>query len=99
MRANYVQAFYLPEHQPAPSAYVSHFGSRLSPHRKNSLRFFECGRSLNDISICAFCQESEDRLKCAEEMIVKGDVLEILKPFKCGKCELRFPDEPTLNPC
>ncbi|XP_078372353.1 uncharacterized protein LOC144656016 [Oculina patagonica] len=97
MRTNYVRAFYLAEHQPAPSAYVSHFESRLPPHCKNSLQFCECGRSLNDISICAFCQESEELLKCAQEMIVKEDLLEILKPFKCGKCELRFPDEPTLQ--
>ena len=29
MHTNYVWAFYLPEHQPAPSAYVSHYDSRL----------------------------------------------------------------------
>jgi hypothetical protein len=32
MRANYVRSFYLPEHQPSPSSYTSHFQSRKSPH-------------------------------------------------------------------
>ena len=62
MRTNYVQAFYLPEDQPAPSAYVSHYDSRL-PHTVRTA--FSCGRSLNDLAICTFCQEAEVVMKCA----------------------------------
>ena len=76
---------------------MSHFESRFPPHRKNSLQFCECGRSLNDISICAFCQESEDVVKCAQEMTLEECVLEILKLLQCGACELRFPDKHTLQ--
>ena len=32
MRANYIRSFYLPEHQPSPPSYTSHFKSRKSPH-------------------------------------------------------------------
>ncbi|XP_022788449.1 uncharacterized protein LOC111328306 [Stylophora pistillata] len=39
MRTNYVRAFYLPEHQPVPSTYISHFESRLPPHCKDTLNF------------------------------------------------------------
>ena len=68
MRTNYVRAFYLPEHQPAPFAYVSYYDSRLPPHCKNSLQFCDCGRSLNDLAICKFCQEAEVVMKCAKVM-------------------------------
>ena len=97
MRTNYVRAFYLPKHQPAPSAYVSHYESRLPPHCKDSLKYCECGRSFNDLSICTFCQEAEVVLKCAKSMALDQDVLAILKPQQCGTCQLRFPDSVTLE--
>lgn len=65
MCTNYVQAFYLPEHQPAPSSYLSHYESRLPPHCKDVLKYCECGRSFSDLSICTFCQESEVLMSCA----------------------------------
>lgn len=55
MRTNYIRAFNLPEHQPAPSAYLSHYESRLPPHCKDTLQYYACGRSFNDLSICTFC--------------------------------------------
>ena len=81
MRTNYVQAFYLPEHQPAPSAYVSHYKFRLPPHCKESLKYCECGRSFNEHSICIFCQEAEVVLKCAKAIELEEKVLAILKPL------------------
>ena len=32
MRSNYIRSFYLPEHQPSPTSYTSHFKSRKPPH-------------------------------------------------------------------
>lgn len=97
MRANYVRAFYFPEHQPAPSAYVSHYESRLPPHCKESLKYCGCGRILNGLSICTFCQEAEDVMKCAKEMVIEENVLAVLKPLQCETCQLRCPDTSTLE--
>ena len=97
MRTNYVRAFYLPEHQPAPSAYVSHYESRLPPHCKESLKYCECGRSLNEQSTCTFCQEAEVVLNCAKAMELDKEILAILKPLQCATCQSRFPDSLTLQ--
>ena len=47
MRTKYVRAFYLPEHQPMPSIYVSHFELWLPPQVKLPSHC-ECGREKNE---------------------------------------------------
>ena len=44
MRNNYVHSFYLPEHQPIPSSYTSHYQSRCPPHCYQS-NICNCGRN------------------------------------------------------
>lgn len=44
MRSNYVRAFVLPEHQPMPNSYISHYKSHLPSHI-NSEMFCNCGRA------------------------------------------------------
>ena len=67
MRANYVRAFYLPEHQPMPSSYTSHFKSWIPCHL-NSSNFCHCGREkeINDC-ICEVCADARVTVQCAEE--------------------------------
>ena len=42
-RSNYIRSFYLPEHQPSPTSYSSHFKSSKPPHCDLS-EFCDCGR-------------------------------------------------------
>lgn len=97
MRTNYVRAFYLPEHQPVPSTYISHFESRLPPHCKDTLNFCECGRSRDEASLCSFCEESKDIVRCAQEMKLDENLIAIFKPIRCETCEMRFPDVVLLE--
>ena len=65
-RATYVRAFYLPEHQPMPSSYTSHYKSRLPSHI-NTENFCNCGRS-KEISddTCMACVDARVIVQCAE---------------------------------
>ena len=67
MRANYVTAFYLPEHQPMPSTYTSHRKSRLPSHI-NSETFCNTGRAkeMSD-TICMVCVDARVTAQCAEK--------------------------------
>ena len=58
MRANYVRAFYMPEHQPVPGTYTYHYKSRLPSHI-NSETFCNYGRA-KEISDneCIVCVDS-----------------------------------------
>ena len=57
MRANYVRAFYLPEHHPMPSMYISHYESRMPP-QVTKPNCCQCGREKIDPKeqLCAFCE-------------------------------------------
>ena len=64
MRASYIRSFYLPEHQPSPASYSSHFKSRKPPHCE-LLDFCDCGRKKDAIwfypmfylpSMCMCCR-------------------------------------------
>ena len=96
MRANYVRAFYLTEHQPMPSSYTSHYQSRLPPCL-NKPGYCECGREQSDEGECQVCVDSLDILLSATNMKLTDDVLKVLKPNMCDICKKRFPDEFTLK--
>ena len=57
-RANYVRAFYLPEHHPMPSMYISHYESRMPSHITKADNC-QCGRkkSSPEEQLCTFCVE------------------------------------------
>ena len=96
MRANYIRSFYLPEHQPMPSCYSSHFKSRVPPHC-NLECYCSCGRKKEDnIDCCANCIESMEIVLCAQNKEFSSKVLDILKPVKCSICKNQFADEVTL---
>ena len=97
MGTNYVEALYLLEHQPAPSAYVSPYKSRLPPHCKEIPQYCECGRSLNEQSICTFCQEAEVVLNCPKAMELDEKILAILKPLQCGICQSQVKSHHALH--
>ena len=96
MRANYVRAFYLPEHQPMPSSYISHFQSRLPPFLDNP-KYCECGRERNEGGTCTVCKECTDILVCAKYKKLTDSLLQIVKPVTCDICKERFPDTATLR--
>ena len=91
MRANYVRAFYLPKHNPSPSAYVSH-ESRHPSHLKLQTSC-ECGRDKDiDHVECLFCKSCDEIIKSAQDCQLHESVLNILKPLSCPSCENRFAD-------
>ena len=96
MRANYVRAFYLPENQPVPSVYTSHYQSHLPPHTKDTEEFCQCGRQLNDDFVFAFCQECEDVLVSVMNMKLSDALIKVLKPISCTLCKERFSDREAL---
>ena len=68
MWANFVRAFYLPEHQPMPSFSTSHFKSHLRlPSHLHSSNFCNCGREkeINDC-ICEVWVDARVTVQCAE---------------------------------
>ena len=97
MRANYVRAFYLPEHQPMPSTYTSHYKSRFPSHI-NSETFCNCGRAkeMSD-NICMVCVDARVIVQCAEKENLLPEVVEIMKPVLCSECNERFPDKVTCD--
>jgi len=98
MRANYVRSFYLPEHQPMPSTYTSHFQSRLPPHScDDNPEYCDCGRKQTQEGDCIICEQSSDVLYCAKNQHLTDTLLQVLKPIVCEKCKQRFPDSATLN--
>ena len=96
MRANYVRAFYLPEHQPMPSMYVSHYESRV-PSQTELPSHCECGRERTEEGSCFFCSTSSSVIECAMKQELTADVISILKPLVCSSCQERFTDHPSLQ--
>ena len=98
MRANYVRAFYLPEHHPMPSMYISHYESRMPSHITKADNC-QCGRkkSSPEEQLCNFCVECKTVLECAAKQQLLPAVIEILKPVACPLCEERFADKPSCD--
>ena len=98
MRANYVRAFYLPRHYPAPSSYMKlgwlwDYETRLPPHIKDASSC-ECGREKNSEDLeSLFCEGSKDVLHCLELQQLSDKVLEVSKPVCCPSCNEGFADD------
>ena len=92
MRSNYIRTFYLPEHQPSPPSYVSHYKSRVPPHCEFSTSC-ECGRDLID-DLCIVCTNPQaySVVKCAQEKHFLPEIIDIMKPVVCKDCSKRFAD-------
>ena len=93
MRANYVRSFYLPEHQPMPNTYKSHFQSRVPPHCQ-SVRVCNCGRDKDEESdYCETCLECDEIVKSAQSQKLSEHLITILKPQLCTLCGECFADK------
>ena len=97
MRSNYIRSFYLPEHQPAPPSYVSHFKSR-TPSHCSSVGYCGCGRSKDIVDEqCAVCKAAKYIIECAREKKLSEQVIVLLKPITCNECNQRFADVTNLK--
>ena len=96
MRSNYVRSFYLPEHQPMPSFYTSHYQSRSPPHCSQS-DFCKCGREKEDELCCEVCLSSIDVVNSASQRKLVDAVMRALKPIVCPQCNERFADNLSLS--
>lgn len=97
MRSNYVRSFYLPEHQPAPPTYTSHFKSRTPPHCELAC-YCDCGRWKDVENLyCAVCNDSLLILDCAQQHKLLPAVIAVLKPILCSQCDKRFADPDSLE--
>ena len=74
IRANYVQSIYLPEHQPMPCTYKSHFKSRVPPHCKFP-DSCNCGWKKPTTSGLVECCEI---VKCAKDQALSPKIIELL---------------------
>ena len=96
MRANYVRSFYLPEHQPSPPTYTSHFKSRTPSHCEHP-ESCDCGRKkgIEDL-FCALCSDCSLVITSAKQQELLPAVIAILKPVMCPKCNEMFADADSL---
>ena len=97
IRANYVRSFYLPEHQPMPNTYKSHFQPRAPPHCQ-SARVCNCRRAKDEESdyreTCLACGEIVESAQNGE---LSEDLTKLLKPLLCTHCNERFADKSILE--
>ena len=97
MRSNYVRSFYLPEHQPMPSSYTSHYQSCSPPHGYQSNVCNRDRNKENDLLSCQVCLSSIDLVTCASSRGLTESVLCALKPVVCKQCNTRFADNLSLS--
>ena len=97
MRSSHVRSFFLPEHQPLPSSYISHYQSRPPAHCSQS-KYCKCGRDKNkDELTYEFCLSSIEVVSCANRRTFTDSILSALKPMVCKKCNVRFADSSQLS--
>ncbi|CAB3989987.1 Hypothetical predicted protein [Paramuricea clavata] len=98
MRSNYIRTFYLPEHQPSPPCYSSHFKSRKPPHCDSAM-YCDCGREKVDIehTQCKVCCEAILVSRCAQEQQLSTDIVALLKPCVSDVFNRRFADKLGLK--
>lgn len=97
MRSNYVRSFYLPEHQPMPSFYTSHYRSRSPPHCNQS-NVCKCGRDKDEEELlCEICFFSIEVVTCASNRGLTDSILLALKPVVCKRCNAHFADNLLLS--
>ena len=66
MQSNYVHSFYLPEHQPMPSSYASHYQSCSPPHGYQSNVCNRGRNKENDFLSCQVCLSCARLVQAAE---------------------------------
>lgn len=94
MRANYIRSFYLPEHQPMPNTYTSHFQSRPT----SSSISYNCGRDKDEESdYCETCLDCDEIVKSAQSQKLSEHLITILKPQSYTLCGERFADKSMLE--
>ena len=97
MRASYVRAFYLPEHQPMPISITRQHKSQLPSHI-NSDSSCNCGREKEVTDdICLVCENARVIVQCTEKEKLLPEVVEMFKPVLCSVCNERFPDVATCE--
>ena len=99
MRANHVRNVCLPEHQPLPHTYKSHFESRVPPHCVSE-DVCNCGRIKQvDGDLCHSCLQSQDIVNSAEQQKLSPQLVEIFKPYVCpdSECGQQFADNVDLQ--
>lgn len=95
--ANYVRNVYLPEHQPLPQTYKSHFKSRIPPHC-DSVGVCVCGRIKPvDCDLCHTCLQCREIVDSAQNLELSTHLVEIFKPYVCSECGHRFGDQVDLQ--
>ena len=101
--SDYVRNFYIPEFEPQPDRYKSHFISRI-PDFCSSESHCECGRKYsndddNSSNICPICDD--EFMTYIVDSIRQGEIhealLEILLPHNCINCGTRFTTTAILN--
>ena len=92
-----MRSFFLPEHQPMPNTYKSHFQSRVPPHCKSD-EICNCGRDKDEgLDYCETCLECSEIVKSAQSEKLSEDLSKLLKPLSCTLCGERFADESILE--
>ena len=107
--SDYVRNFYIPEFEPQPDRYISHFVSRI-PDFCGFENFCECGRKYTNYDEEDTCPTDVYRLCniCDDEFMTyvissmnRGEIhealLEVLLPHACGNCSSRFTTMANLN--
>ena len=96
-RSEYIRCFYIPEFCPQPSAYHSHYRSRVPKHCSEN-NMCCCGRNAEEgSSECPICLESKPIMECATEGILADDIAMIILPKVCAHCSKRFADAASLS--
>ena len=96
IRANYVGSFYLPEHQPMPCVYKSHYQSRIPSHC-NLLGYCNCGREKGGDDFCKICWDSINIVECAKARKISREIEIILNSCPCEVCGKHFADNSILH--
>jgi hypothetical protein len=97
MRSSYVRTFYLPYHFPATSTYYSHYTCRVPKDDADDFEICSCSRKLNlGENVCYICANVEI-LEAVENRKISENMLQILKPIQCHKCQMRFSDKSNCD--
>ncbi|XP_078620594.1 uncharacterized protein LOC144887315 [Branchiostoma floridae x Branchiostoma japonicum] len=108
-RQEYIQDFYLQEHNPSPSHYNPHYNSRVPGH-VGTPGICDCGREIVEstedlaeeepeipVSLCSFCLDALEVVACAKEGQLTTKMSEIMLPHLCQVCSSRFATRDDLK--
>ena len=104
--SDYVRNFYIPEFEPQPDRYKSHFISR-TPDFCRLKEYCECGRQYTkedllqeeDLKLCSVCDDEFMNyvIESASAGEVHEGLFEIFLPHSCQNCNKRFATFGVLN--